>query len=293
MPGNSTRFSEFIADEVNKYQGRIVPVKASLIERIVIRNVSCRRLHPNPYDEFSFPDIGPNYEIISGYERRIKEARVHGALPWDDPILVEKVLPGGYLILNGHHRWAAAIRIGMPRVRIRVVNLTQETDIKKMLSLSEHDRRVSFDLDEVIFAREDSADREPINAIQGRLIKERLRLGVPALFHFLARNGYDIWVYSSEYYSTEYIQRLFKGYHVPVNGVVTGTRRVVENNEEARERVKNMFSSHYSETLHIDGTGIVRSFSDGREFEQYELSGEESDWSREVMQMIEKVKKGE
>ncbi len=124
MAGNPTRFDAYIAEEVNKYQGQIVPVRASLVERIFVRKVSCKRMHPNPYDEFSQPEVGPNYEIISGYERSLKNAMKHRDedVAWDDPILVEKMLPDGYLILNGHHRWAAAIKMMVPTVRIVIVN---------------------------------------------------------------------------------------------------------------------------------------------------------------------------
>ena len=289
MAGNTTQFGEFIQEQVEKYRGRTVPVKASFAERVIIRNLSCDKLHPNPYDEFSFPDIGPNYDIISEYGHRIKEARKHGDPPWDDPILVEKMLPDGYLILNGHHRWAAAVRFGLPKVQVRVVNLTQETDIKKMLEMSAHDKRVSFDLDEVIFAGKDSkVPTERIGFIQGKLIKERLRRGVPALFHYLAKKGYDIWVYSAHYYSTEYIKRLFKGYHAPVNGIVTGTSRAHASDGSA-DRVRDMFADHYTETMHIDNKGILRTFAGGADFEQYELTGDNDSWSGEIMNTVEKV----
>ncbi len=294
MAGNITRFDAFIAEEVNKYQGQIVPVKASLLERIFVRKISCKRMHPNPYDEFSQPETGPNYEIISGYERSLKNAMKHRDedVAWDDPILVEKMLPDGYLILNGHHRWAAAVRLGLPRIRIRVVNLTQETDIRKMLELSEHDKRVTFDLDEVIFVHEDDTTaKERAGVIRGLIYKERLKLGVPALFHFLATKGYDIWVYTSEYYSMEYIRKLFKGYHVPVNGIVTGTSRPSGKSEADRAKVKELIQAHYPETLHIDKTGILRSFADQKEFEQYDLNGNDEDWSRELMNIIGRIRR--
>ena len=55
------------------------------------------------------------------------------------------------MILNGHHRWAAALRLGFKTVPVKIVNLTQQTDIEKMLAASKHDKRVSLDLDETIF----------------------------------------------------------------------------------------------------------------------------------------------
>ncbi len=294
MAGSSTRFDSFIAEEVEKHQGNLVPVKAGLPERILVRRVSCRRLHPNPYDEFAIPSVGPNYGIISDYVHKLKEAARHGdaSYAWDDPILVEKMYPKDYLILNGHHRWAAAINLGMKRVRIRVVNLTQETDIRTMIKNSQHDMRVTMDFDEAVL--HDGGDEPEEKALPfpfRNIYKERLRQGIPALFHFLSVNGFDIWVYTKKYYSQEYIQKLFRKYHVHINGVVTGIVRTKKQDSEARERVRKLFDNTYKMTLHIDRQDITLTHTDSKEFEQFSLSGEGAAWSREVMNLISEIKK--
>lgn len=292
MAGSNTRFDSFIAEEVEKYQGNLVPVKAGLLERVLVRSVSCRRLHPNPYDEFSIASVGPNYEIISDYVHRIKEGSLHGDPGWDEPILVEKMYPKDYLILNGHHRWAACLRLGIDKTKIRVVNLTQETDIRTMIRNSQHDRRVTLDLDEVVFhdGSDEPAEKElpfPLKSIY----KEPLRQGIPALFHFLSVNGYDIWVYTKKYYSLEYIQKLFRKYHVHVNGIVTGIARSKTPDPEARERVVKLFENTYQSTMHIDRQEITLTRANTKEFEQYEIKGDASFWSREVMNLITEIKK--
>ena len=104
-----TQFEQFIADEIEKNRGRLVPVKASLAERLFVRTAHWKDLHPNPDDEFCFPSIGPNFEIISNYEQMIREGRYASKAVRRDPITVEKVLPEGYMILNGPHRWGAAV----------------------------------------------------------------------------------------------------------------------------------------------------------------------------------------
>ncbi|WP_022760235.1 ParB/RepB/Spo0J family partition protein [Butyrivibrio sp. AD3002] len=63
-------------------------------------------------------------------------------MPFSEPIVVEKVSPDGYLILNGHHRWAAARNAGLQNVPVEIVNLTQEDDIRKMLKNSDRQKRV-------------------------------------------------------------------------------------------------------------------------------------------------------
>lgn len=158
----------------------------------MIRHAPCKQLHPNPDDEFCFPEIGPNEEIIGQYERGIKLMKFYALLrPFDEPITVEKILPDGYLILNGHHRWAAAIKWGLPKVPTQIVDLTTEADLRDMYSKAKHEKRVAFDLDEVVFCHDENPDRMekalpfPFN----KIYKERLCLGIPALFHYFRNKG--------------------------------------------------------------------------------------------------------
>jgi hypothetical protein len=69
MAGGNIQFQEYLANEVRKVQGVYVPIHAGIIRRLLVRKTSLKRLHPNPDDEFCFPKIGPNYEIVSGYEK--------------------------------------------------------------------------------------------------------------------------------------------------------------------------------------------------------------------------------
>lgn len=39
-----------------------------------------------------------------------------------DPIIVQKLNDGGYEIVNGHHRWAAAKKTGLKKVPVRIKN---------------------------------------------------------------------------------------------------------------------------------------------------------------------------
>ena len=141
-----------------KYKGVYVPVKAGLLRRFLITKLPPDKLHPNPDDEFCFPEIGPNYQIVSNYESEMRQFRndrmggsVYAHIGAFDPLYVQKIRPDGYMILNGHHRWAAARRVGLKTVDVKIVDLTQQSDIKKMLSSARHDKRVTLDLDEVVF----------------------------------------------------------------------------------------------------------------------------------------------
>ncbi|MBQ9924277.1 MAG: ParB N-terminal domain-containing protein, partial [Clostridia bacterium] len=143
MAGSNTAFDEFIASEVKKYKGVYVPVKAGILQRALIRWAPCASLHPNPDDEFCSPKVGPNYQIISEYMYSFRLERQSSKQYCEEPLIVEKIRPDGYMILNGHHRWAAALQLGFRRIPIEVVDLTQEMDIRNILQYSEHDKRVT------------------------------------------------------------------------------------------------------------------------------------------------------
>ena len=212
-----TDFMKYLQSEVEKYRGVMVPVKASFAERMAVKMVPAKNIHPNPDDEFCDPLIGPNYGIISRYERIFREERTMRPSSHDERLTVEKVHPDGYMLLNGHHRWAAGLRVGFKWMPVSIVNLTQETDIEKMLQASTHDRRVTLDLDEVIFCKDGMPAEKPLPFPYRSLYREPIRLGVPALLHFLSMRGYDIWVYTAELYSLEYIREYFRRYSAKVD----------------------------------------------------------------------------
>ena len=298
--GSKTEFQTFLDEEVNKVKGIYYPVKAGMLQRLFVRKAPCDRLHPNPNDEFCIPEIGPNYSIISNYEKEYRalgnnmsDAKYRGG-GIAEPLMVEKTRPDGFLILNGHHRWAAARRAGVSRLKIQIVNLTQENDIRKMLKATSSNKRLSLDLDEVVFCAPEDPNVErglmfPLN----KYYKERLRLGIPALFHTLSNQGYDIWIYSARYYSLDYLQHFFRHYRVPVTGIVTGTARKTAPGAETVKKMENLLSTKYQSTVHIDNDMILCTSKDRKEFEEYRLSGSSASWSREVMEILGKKHKQE
>ena len=91
--------------------------KASLWERLTTRTADVNDLHANPLDEFSNPRIGPSDSAVAKY---IKEINTTGGL--SIPIEVQKLSIGGYEIVNGHHRWLAAKKVGLETVPIQIKN---------------------------------------------------------------------------------------------------------------------------------------------------------------------------
>ena len=292
MAGAKTNFDEFLAREVER--GRLYfPVRTGILRRLLIRRARCADLHPNPEDEFSMPGIGPNYEIISRYQKQFVDAlRTSREYLAGDPVIVERTHPDGYRIVNGHHRWAAAMRIGQKRIPIEIVNLMHEADVKRILANSKHTKRAALDLDEVVF-REDGPLEEALPFPWSRLYRERVPLGVPALFHFLKKNGYDIWLYSSKYYSEDHIRRFFRMHHVDADGVMTAIGKRGKAAGQAGNSLEKMITDKYRFTLHIDREAVLQILGGTEGFREFPLSGDASGWPKEVMAAVETIEKAD
>ena len=294
-----TEFEVFLEKEIEKGKGVYFPATAGFLRRAFIKHLPCGTLHPNPQDEFCSPEIGPNYEIISRYEqdfRILKESQGYEYLKSAvcEPIEVERIHPDGYMILNGHHRWAAALRTDMKKLRVRIVDLTQEKDIRKMLSASRSDRRVTLDLDEVVFRPEtDPFLEKPLRFPIRRIYKERLRRGIPGLFYLLNRLGYDIWVYTANNLSLDYLRYYFKHYHTHVDGIITGAARKMEDGSRLQEELSKAINAKYAVTVHVDNSTVVRTVRDGSTFDEFPLTDGGDGWVREVVKVFEEMQKNE
>ena len=117
-PGFKMDLQFFASDEAyqsgsnsSKYQN------ASLWERLTTRKANVNDLYANPLDEFSNPKIGPSDSAVAKY---VREINTTGGL--STPIEVQKLSTGGYEIVNGHHRWMAAQKVGLERVPIQIKN---------------------------------------------------------------------------------------------------------------------------------------------------------------------------
>ncbi len=291
MARDNSQLMQYVTADIEKYDGIRMPVKAGILEKALVRKVSMDKLHPNPEDEFSMPEIGPNYSIISNYEAKIRDAQDHAKAPLKEPLMVEKMRPDGYMILNGHHRWAAARNMGLKRVPVAIINPTHEIDIKRMLESSNHDKRVSFDLDEVVFrsGENPAAVEKGLVFPYNRIYKQRLRLGIPALFLALTRDGYDIWVYTSNYYSLDYIQRLFRRYHVTVNGVVTCAGAKKRPAADKDTHIAKLVAKQYPTTITVDNDSVLLTRSQSKEYEQFDLADPSKEWATQVINIIKSL----
>ena len=111
-----------VQNDVAKYSGARQMVRANIIDLLTVRHLSPDQIHANPDDDFVNPKVGPNEEIIEKYIEEARRDMEMGAMSFDEPIMVAKLENGEYMIVNGHHRWAAAIKVGLTQVRVVVVN---------------------------------------------------------------------------------------------------------------------------------------------------------------------------
>lgn len=297
MPASKTEFTKFIEDEIKKYDGVCFPLKTGLLKRMFIRWTKCTNLHPNPDDEFCFPDVGPSYAIISEYEQNIKFQIEHANSPWDgmdDRLMVEKMHPDGYMLINGHHRWAAALRLGIKKAPIKILNLTHENDILDIIEKSKNSKRVTVDLNELVFVDEAEYPIEKKLSFPANLnYKENVRLGFPALCRFLQSYGYDVWVFTSDYMSVDHIEGLLKKYHVKPDGIITASGRIEKTNNEKKKRIKEIIKKKYLRTLNLYNDMMIVIDSSSGDYDNVPLEGSANEWVKAVENAVKKIEGNE
>ncbi len=295
MVMNNGDLKDYFDKEIKKIKGLYIPVNISLFDRILYKNAKVSDIHPNLDDEFCFPEVGPSFRIIGEYEKDFNyKSQIGFNPPPMEPLIVMRAHPDGYILVNGHHRWGAALKIGLKKVPIKVVNLMLEEDIKRILDNSDHDKRVTLDLDEVVFRAKQDEDIEKTPF--GILIKRnpnRIRIGIPALFRFLKTHGYDIWVYSSKYYSFDDIRLLLRRYSVHVDGIITGMGKKGIYDTKRAQAMKGLIQNKYSETIHVDNDMLLVTHNNSSEFEEIEFNAQGEEWSKKIIEILEQRAKTE
>ena len=120
--GLRSSFFAYVQDDLEAYEGKREVVRASLFERLTVRRISPDEMHVNPDDEFTHPEVGPSDRIINEYAQELKRLWRDHYDVFPEPVVVYKIKPEGYLRLNGHHRWAAAVKSGFGKIRAVIMN---------------------------------------------------------------------------------------------------------------------------------------------------------------------------
>lgn len=272
-------YTKYVTEDLNNHKGLYHPVKAHFYERIKARMISPLKLHPNPDDEFSMEKIGPNWNIIGDYEKTIRERKKREEDIFDDPLIAVKLDKGGYMLLNGHHRWMAAVSLKIDKVPVEVVNITTDEDIYNAVNKSTRNKCVTIDLDEVLLC--DDSCGFPFNVVY----KENLRENAALLVSEVQRVGYDVWVYTGSYRSEAYIKGLFSINKCKVDGVVNG----ITNGKGKSKKLAEIFRSKYKHIVHIDNSMITCVDTEKKDYECIDLSADGAGWASEVALRIKEI----
>lgn len=272
-------YQRLVLDDLKKRGGLCHPLSASLPERLLVKKARVSKLHPNPDDEFCNPAIGPNYGIVSNYQNKFLLERKGNEKLVDEPLIVQKISTGGYMLLNGHHRWMAANKIGKKRVDIQIVNPTLDADIISAINQSQKDLCVSFDLDEVLLSR------DAVSFPRKLLIKQDLRRNVGLLVNELQKHGCDVWVYSGSFLSQRYVDLLFALQHARITGLINGLQK-----KKTSTDVRKAFDKQYRMRIHVDNESLLCVNTQTKVFHTVNLP-HQGDWANEAFDAILKLTK--
>ena len=281
---------EYVQKDMKKFEGIYYPLKASPLERMLITKLPPEMLHPNPDDEFTHLDVGPSLQIINDYGAKIRERTFNGDTPFEERLIVEKMSPKGYMIINGHHRWAAAMRNGLKRVPVTIVNLTHEQDLRDAINKSHTNKRAALDLDEVVLCFKENEKKEiGSSTLRNLFYREPLRLGIPAIINELHKYDYDVWVYTRGFRSTDYINKLIKGYNSKFDGIINGMGNRPYSATEGD--VMGMIEKKYVSSLHIELGSVLWVNSVSRDSKIFDIEDPDTNWSKKVIDIINDIEK--
>jgi hypothetical protein len=144
--------------------------------------------------------------------------------------------------------------------------------------------RISFDIDDTIVCGPAVPTEQYLAWWRRWQYAEPLRHGTKSLMEELLRRGCEIWVYTTSYRSPRYLRGWFRGFGIPVGGVV---------NQDRHERVVGRYGpSKYPPAfgidLHVDDSEGV--FEEGRKhgFAVVVVSPQDRDWTARVLEAVER-----
>lgn len=272
-------YTKYVTDDIKNHKGLFHPIKSPIALRIKSRKIDPAKLHANPQDEFSMNDVGPNWSIITNYEKTIQLHTIRDEDIFDnDPIIVVRLDKGGYMILNGHHRWMACLILRLKKVPIKIVNITQDDDIHKIINKSNRNRCVTIDFDEVLFADKLQKTGEKIPFPFNRIYKKNIRDNASLLIREFQRQGYDVWIYTGSYLSEQYIKGLFFFNKCQVDGIVNGL-----NGKKNPQKLRDIFRTKYDMILHVDNEMITFVNTRSKKYEILDINAPGDEWASAVV----------
>ena len=267
-------YDERVLEDIKNNIGLETPVKSGILRRLVTNKLSVNKIHPNPVDEFCDPKIGPNFGIVGNYVDKFLNNPAFG-----DPLIVHRIATGEYMILNGHHRWLAAIRAGKKTVPVQLVDVVSEEQICKTIGKSKNKMCVSFDFDEVILTDGEAVPYDKkISWPFSNLYKKYIRKKAPVLINELRAMGFDVWIYTGELHSVEYIKLLLSLHNTKVDGIINGLAK-----RKNRIKLQDIFAKKYEISVHVDNDRLICVDTATKDYEINEIEYNPKSWASDVM----------
>ena len=275
-------YNRYVADDLKVHRGLSHPVKSGILSRLRVQKINPKKLHPNPEDEFSMDTVGPNWEIINNYESSIRINLLHDLDIFDEPLYAVKLDKGGYMLLNGHHRWLAALSVNVKKVPVKITNITQDDDIYKAVNRSERDKCVTIDFDEVFFSDDVPKPSAKIPFPLNLIYKKNIRENASLLVREFQRMGYDVWIYSGSYLSDQYIKGLFALNHCHVDGIVNGL-----DGKKNSQKLKEIFREKYTTIVHVDNESFTAVNPRSKKYEIIDINASKDEWASQVVTHVQ------
>jgi len=277
------KYQQEMMEDMKSYSELSRPLKSSFWERHMVHYLPVDKLHANPNDLFTDPSVGPSERIINKYEAEMREYVIGGAKPDFEPIMVEKMSTGGYMIINGHHRWMAARHAGLEIVPVKILNLTSKEEILDNVNRLTNERIVSFDLDEVLFCKPGDDWGRSLSFPWNKLYPQPVRKNTGPLIQEFQRHGFDVWVYTGSYYSRDYIDKLLRHHGARVDGIINDFAHNINN-----EDVRRTFNDKYKIRVHIDNESFLWVRRGQKDFESFDLPSDKK-WAGQAAARLKRM----
>ncbi len=274
-------YKKYVINDQKNLNGLAHPVKSGLILRARTIQVNPSRLHPNPDDEFSMESVGPNWGIVGDYEKQIRYNISQNLPVFDEPLIAVRLDKGGYMLLNGHHRWLAALSQRIKKVPVKVVNIIMEEDIYQVIKKSDRDMCVAIDFDEVLFSDNLPSSLEKISFPYSLIYKKNIRDYSALLVEEFQRMGADVWVYTGSYLSEQYMRGLFHVNGCKVDGIVNGLRA------KGSKKLAALFHEKYKTIIHVDNETISIVNTTNKNYEILDINADDNEeWASAAVKSV-------
>jgi len=153
--------------------------------------------------------------------------------------------------------------------------------------------RISFDIDDtlVVHSTDSPVETERVPTLFRRLYRERLRLGAAPLFYQLAKNGWEVCVYTPSDRSQTYLKKWLRFYGVRVELAVNADRHRQEVIPRFRDqRPPSKHPGLYGIDLHVDDSHGVA--MEGREncFRTIIIDPQDLEWTEKILAAADQVR---